>query len=76
MENINQSKVQKATNAKQNNYRARRRNKGEKDILLWVPEIWVDQFRALAEFCCENPDYYPMMCRSIKSGKFAKGADY
>ena len=76
MKNAKHLKGQKSTNTKQENYRERRRAKGEKDILLWVPELWVDQFRALAEFCCENPDYYPMMCRSIKSGKFAKGADY
>jgi len=37
--------------------------------------MWEAQFKQMAEFCCENKDYFPSMARSISTGKIAKGAD-
>lgn len=42
--------------------------KGLKKVTLWVPEIYIEEFRLMASVCCDDKDYYPSLVRSKSKG--------
>ena len=53
-------------------YEQRQKEKGLRKITIWVPEYSVPEFKIMADFCVQNPDHFPFMARSFKTGKMKK----
>lgn len=53
-------------------YEAKQRSLGLKKVTLWVPDSAEIEFKQMAQFLCDNPDYIPFMVRSVTTGKMRK----
>ncbi|MGI1946817.1 antitoxin MazE-like protein [Shewanella glacialipiscicola] len=50
-------------------YEIRQKVKGLKKVTVWVPDTVEVEFKQLAEFCCDNRDYYPSLARHFTTGR-------
>jgi hypothetical protein len=53
-------------------YEARQKARGLKKVALWVPEHCENEFRLMAQTCCEDKDLIPSTLRSLTTGKMKK----
>ena len=53
-------------------YEDKQKALGLKKVTLWIPVACEVEFKQVANFCVENPDYYPFMARSRSNGRFKK----
>ena len=50
-------------------YEQNMKDKGLKKVTLWVPFKIADEFRIMANVCCENRDLTPHTVRSLTTGR-------
>nr|AKM49065.1 FpsC [Expression vector SW2]APZ74272.1 FpsC [Expression_vector_SW4] len=55
-------------------YEARQKSKGLRKVTLWVPCHCENEFRLMAQSCCEDKDLIPFMLRSLSTGQMRKGS--
>jgi hypothetical protein len=55
-------------------YEQKQRQKGLSKKTFWIPKHCEIEIAQIIEFCTENRDYIPFMCRSLTTGKMKKGA--
>ena len=54
-------------------YEKRQKVKGLKKVTVWIPQASEVELKSLAQFCCENPEFFPFMVRSSVTGRMKKG---
>jgi hypothetical protein len=53
-------------------YELQKRDSGLTKITIWVPQSSASDFKIMAQFCSENPEHIPFMCRNTQTGKLKK----
>ena len=59
--------------SRNSDYEARQKAKGLKKVTVWIPDSSEVELKQVAQFCCENQEYFPFMVRSSVTGRMKKG---
>jgi hypothetical protein len=58
--------------SKNQKWEAKEKEKGLVKKTFWIPANCEIEFTEMVEFCKENRNYVPSLCRNLKTGRLAK----